>query len=119
MITHKNTSPELRLGKVYVPGTFFLRYNWSNPTYDLSNCKRYKDLPNKKLLKFSGHRNLVFIVYRMNEIVVEIVIQDYIGYPQKVSPTNQTIPPEWKIEYYDKPIPKRLREYIDDYPEGD
>lgn len=30
MIIYKNTQPEYRLGRVYCPGTFFLRCSWSH-----------------------------------------------------------------------------------------
>lgn len=108
------------LGKVYLPGTFYLRLKWSAKKeidYDLSDPdRRYIDIPNKVMIGIydSNPRSPSYLHYRINDKVIEYNFYTdnaYIGTNMDIIVAHDY----YTFKIYKQSTPKRMQEYIDDY----
>lgn len=123
MLTYKITSPTKILNQIYLPGIFYLSYDWKPCKKDISlpmPGKTFNDIPEKipfgLYRTIHGIHHIEYIHYKFNDILFEYSKLTHESYIQDGGYVTNTM---WSYIFLTSiPIPMKvyMHDYLQKYP---
>lgn len=113
MLIHKSAKPSVILNRVYMPGTFYLRTEWSKSMkyLNLDHCINWPDLPSNRYIEFKTEDYPTWLIYIKNDTVYQY--NTGTSYLNKLDiPLHKLPRNDWTISVYNDVVPKEFELYI-------